>query len=203
MPAGTLETPADTNPRRGWTLMNILDLRTVLTSYVISNAICMTAMLSLWRRRRSRAPELDFWLADFVMQFVAVLLLVLRGRVPDLLSIVIASALVMAGTLLLYIGLEQYVWETESATIQLCIYCDIRRRPAIFHVRAAQYPGAQSQLLDRPAGHLHPVCLAYAAPCGPQSTIEHPAGCVGHSSPIAWSAPRASRWIWLSHRRPT
>jgi diguanylate cyclase (GGDEF)-like protein len=89
--------------------MSILDPRTVLISYVISNAICALAMLSLWRQRHRHAPELGFWLADFVMQFLAVLLIVLRGRVPDFFSIVIASALVMAGTLVLYIGLERYV----------------------------------------------------------------------------------------------
>jgi PAS domain S-box-containing protein len=89
--------------------MNILDLRTVLISYVISNAICAIVMGSLWVQNRRRSPGLGFWLADFILQFLAVLLVALRGRVPDFFSIVIGSVFFIGGTLLLYEGLERYV----------------------------------------------------------------------------------------------
>jgi PAS domain S-box-containing protein len=89
--------------------MNILDLRTVLISYVISNAICAIVMSSLWVQYQRRSPGLGFWLADFIMQFLAVLLIALRGRIPDLFSIVFGSFLLIGGTLLLYEGLERYV----------------------------------------------------------------------------------------------
>jgi signal transduction histidine kinase len=94
--------------------MNILDLRTVLFSYVISDAICAIVMSSLWHQYHRRSPALDFWLADFIVQLLAVLLIVLRGRLPDFVSIVIGSLLVIGGTLLLYIGLERYVGKPSS-----------------------------------------------------------------------------------------
>jgi hypothetical protein len=86
--------------------MNILDLRTVLLSYVLSNAVCAIGMGSLWLQRHRRSADVGYWLADFIMQFLGVVLLVLRGRVSDFLSITVSSALLIGGTLILYIGLE-------------------------------------------------------------------------------------------------
>jgi PAS domain S-box-containing protein len=94
--------------------MNFLDLRTILFSYAISNAICAMVMSSTWLQNRRHSPGMGFWLADFILQFMAVLLIVLRGSVPDFFSIVAANLLVWGGTLLLYIGLEQYVDKRSS-----------------------------------------------------------------------------------------
>ena len=88
--------------------MNFLDIRTVLFSYVITNAICAVVMGLLWRTNHKRSPELGFWLADFILQFVAVLLIALRGLLPDFISVLLGTPLVILGTLLLYIGLERY-----------------------------------------------------------------------------------------------
>jgi PAS domain S-box-containing protein len=99
--------------------MNILDIRTVLISQVISNAICAIVIWILWRLNRAHSPEIGFWLADFIMQFTAILLIVLRGSIPNFLSIVVANALVIGGTILLFIGLEKY---TEKKGPQLHNY---------------------------------------------------------------------------------
>jgi diguanylate cyclase (GGDEF)-like protein/PAS domain S-box-containing protein len=88
--------------------MNILDMRTVIFSYVISNAICAAVMTFLWLQNRKQVPGLGFWLTDFLMQFVAVLLITLRGIVPDFASMVVSNSLVIGGTILLYMGLEHY-----------------------------------------------------------------------------------------------
>jgi PAS domain S-box-containing protein len=71
-------------------------------------------MTLLWLQNRRHAAELGFWLAGFVMQFVAIVLIALRGIVPDFASIVVGNALVIGATLLLYIGLERYVGKTSS-----------------------------------------------------------------------------------------
>ncbi len=88
--------------------MNILDMRTVFFSYVISSIISMAVMASLWPQNRRRSPELGFWLADFSMQFTGLLLSLLRGNLPDFFSMVISNILILGGTLLLLIGLERY-----------------------------------------------------------------------------------------------
>ena len=89
--------------------MNLIDTKTVIISYIISNAVCAVVMTSLWWQNRRRFAGLGFWLADYIMQFVAVLLVALRGAVPDLVSMVVGNALVIAGTILLYMGLERFV----------------------------------------------------------------------------------------------
>jgi diguanylate cyclase (GGDEF)-like protein len=91
--------------------MGILDL---LLSYAISNAICAIVISSLWRRSRRRSDGLGFWLAAFVIQLLAVLIGALRGRVPDLVPVVIGNTLFIGATLVLYVGLERYVGKTSS-----------------------------------------------------------------------------------------
>jgi PAS domain S-box-containing protein len=92
--------------------MNILDMRTVMFSYILSSAICAAVMAFLWLQNRRRMPELAFWLADFGMQFLGVLLITLRGLLPDLVSMALGSTLMVAGSLLLLIGLERYTGRT-------------------------------------------------------------------------------------------
>jgi diguanylate cyclase (GGDEF)-like protein len=87
----------------------MLDFRTILFSYVISNALCAIVIGMLWRQSRRRFEGLDLWFADFVMHFVALLLVALRGFIPDFISIVVSNGLVIGGTLLLNVGLERFI----------------------------------------------------------------------------------------------
>jgi diguanylate cyclase (GGDEF)-like protein/PAS domain S-box-containing protein len=88
--------------------MNLLDIRTVMVSYVLSNGICAAVMYMLWHRSRARFSGIGFWLADYAMQFAAVLLVTLRGLLPEAVAVIAGNGLVIAGTILLYIGLERY-----------------------------------------------------------------------------------------------
>ena len=88
--------------------MNPFDMKTVIFSYTISNAICAVVIALLWLQNRRRFAGLGFWLADFVMQFAAVILIILRGAVPDLVSMVVSNTLIILGTILLYMGLERF-----------------------------------------------------------------------------------------------
>ncbi|KAF0208686.1 MAG: PAS/PAC sensor hybrid histidine [Actinobacteria bacterium] len=89
--------------------MYVLDFRTVFTSHVITTALCAIVITSLWLKNRQRFTGLNLWAVHFWMQFVALVLILLRGVVPDLLSIVVANTLVIAGLVLLIIGLERYL----------------------------------------------------------------------------------------------
>ncbi len=88
--------------------MNLLDMRSIIFSYALSNLICMIVMTILWRQNRARFDGLGFWMADYVMQFAGLALLALRGHVPDLLSMTGSNALIIGGTVLIYIGLERF-----------------------------------------------------------------------------------------------
>src|ERR1035441_4609553 len=94
--------------------MTQLDMRTVLLCYLLSNSVCAAVIASLWLVNRRRCAGLGFWLADFVMQFFSVVLLALRGIVPVPVSIMLGLPLVVAGTVVLYWGLERYTGNTSS-----------------------------------------------------------------------------------------
>jgi len=89
--------------------MNLMDMRTVILSYIISNGICAVVIGSLWFQSRRRFAGLGLWLADFVMQFMALLLVALRGTVPDFVSATVSNAMIIGGTILLYVGLGQFI----------------------------------------------------------------------------------------------
>jgi diguanylate cyclase (GGDEF)-like protein/PAS domain S-box-containing protein len=66
-------------------------------------------MALLWAQNRKRFGEIAFWLLDYGMQFVAVVLIALRGVVPDFVSIVIANMFLIGGTIVLLHGLRRFV----------------------------------------------------------------------------------------------
>ena len=94
--------------------MNFLDIRTVLFVYVMSNGVSVAVMFSLWKQNRRRSPELGFWLVNFILLLIALLALVLRGIVPEGISIMLGNPLILGGTLLMYIGLERYTGKPSS-----------------------------------------------------------------------------------------
>ncbi len=89
--------------------MIAIDIRTIFISYILSSLLCVFVMASLWHQNRKRSPEITLWLADYVLQFSAILLITLRGIIPDFFSIVLANTFIVGGTVLLYQGLERYV----------------------------------------------------------------------------------------------
>jgi len=99
--------------------MSLFDVKTVLFSYAVSNAISATVIFMLWRQNRNRFNGLGFWLADFVMQFIALSLVILRGVVPDLISMTVSNSLIIGGTILLYMGLERFVGKRSAPTYNI------------------------------------------------------------------------------------
>ena len=91
-----------------------LSMETVIFSHGISSAICLIVMILLWHQNRKNFAGIDLWLANSVLQLVASLLIVLRGRIPDFASIVLANTLIIGGIYLLYLGLERFVGKRSS-----------------------------------------------------------------------------------------
>jgi PAS domain S-box-containing protein len=89
--------------------MNFLDIRTVVFIGVVTSVVCTLVNLLLWRQNRKRFAGTGFWFADLALQTMALILIVLRGGIPDWMSFVLANALVIAGALLGYLGLERFV----------------------------------------------------------------------------------------------
>ncbi|HEQ71160.1 MAG TPA: diguanylate cyclase [Spirochaetia bacterium] len=89
--------------------MIALDMRTVISSYTISNFICMIVIAVLWGQNRRRFAGVGFWLGNFILQFAGLSLFALRGITPPVYSIMISNPLFIGGTALLYEGLGRFI----------------------------------------------------------------------------------------------
>lgn len=85
-----------------------IELKTLFIVYVVYSLLGIVVMTFLWTQNRKRFPEITLWLADYILQFIALSLITLRGKIPDLLSIITANSIIILGTVILYSGLEQY-----------------------------------------------------------------------------------------------
>ncbi|MBI5108576.1 MAG: PAS domain S-box protein [Rhodocyclales bacterium] len=85
-----------------------LDIRTVVVLCAVAYVLCTMFVVQLWRRNRDRYSGMEFWVINYVLQTLALGLIVQRGAIPDWMSILLANVLVMAGALLAYIGLERF-----------------------------------------------------------------------------------------------
>ena len=89
--------------------MDLLDMKTLILNYLVSNTLCVGVVTLLWLQNRRRFAGLSLWLVDFVMQTAALVLMILPGFVPDWMSLIASNVLIVGGTILLYMGLEHFV----------------------------------------------------------------------------------------------
>jgi PAS domain S-box-containing protein len=94
--------------------MILLDMRTILFSYVITDIVCLVVIVLLWRQTRDRFEGTGFFAFDFALQTAALFLIVLRGQIPDLISIVLANAMASTGMFLGYMGLLRFIGKKSS-----------------------------------------------------------------------------------------
>lgn len=97
--------------------MNFLDIRTIAFAYLVTASLCALLMVMVWRQNRHRFAGTDFWAADFLLQALALLLVILRGSIPDWMSIVLSNSLVMAGAIVGFMGQERFL-DKKGSQIQ-------------------------------------------------------------------------------------
>ena len=106
----------------------MLDLRTALISNVILFTLCTVLAVMLWYQSRGRFVGIGFLAADFALQATGIVLLALRGVVPDLLSIAAANVLTLLGSILGFVGLEYFVGKRRSQafnTLLLAVFAGL------------------------------------------------------------------------------
>jgi diguanylate cyclase (GGDEF)-like protein/PAS domain S-box-containing protein len=89
--------------------MNLLDIRTIVFGNVITDVVCVCFVVLLWRQSRNRFAGTGLWVVDFIFQASALFLIVMRGTIPDWISMVLANTLVIAGAIMGFAGLERFV----------------------------------------------------------------------------------------------
>ena len=103
--------------------MSFLNPKAVPVSDLLSGFICGVVMVSIWARYRRRTPAFAFWLAAYGLHATSVVLVALRGRIPNLVWALAGVPLFLSSTLLLLLGLEYYVGRKDvSRTLRVnCI----------------------------------------------------------------------------------
>ena len=94
--------------------MALLDMRTVIFSNMVTDIVCILVILFLWRQSRKRFAGMGFLVSDFAFQTAAMFLIILRGSIPDWMSMVLSNTLVIAGAILGYMGLGYFVGKKIS-----------------------------------------------------------------------------------------
>ena len=68
----------------------------------------------VWFYNRKRYSGITYWLVNLLLHTIGVTLLVLRGLIPDFLSITISNLMVTTGIVLIYHGLERFVGKKST-----------------------------------------------------------------------------------------
>jgi len=89
--------------------MEAFDIKTILLSCIITNLVSTMVMILLWQQIRNRIEGSFYWIVNFSFQTITFILIVLRGSIPDWISIVLANQLSVIGIFLGLIGLERFL----------------------------------------------------------------------------------------------
>jgi diguanylate cyclase (GGDEF)-like protein/PAS domain S-box-containing protein len=84
------------------------DIKTVMILYLVINIINTGAVAIIWSRNRRRSAGISYWLVGLALQATGPLLLILRGLVPDIISMTGSNTIVLAGILVILIGLGRF-----------------------------------------------------------------------------------------------
>jgi PAS domain S-box-containing protein len=86
----------------------MLDIKTLTLLNFIIGVICAGVVAVIWSQNRGRFDGISFWLIGIGLWAAGLFLMILRGLVPDLISIPFANTILQGGVLILFIGLERF-----------------------------------------------------------------------------------------------
>jgi len=72
--------------------MFTVDVKTVMFSYFMTNALCTGVTFWIWLQYRRHFPGTGHWLGNCIFQTLGMLLIILRGIIPDWASMVVGNA---------------------------------------------------------------------------------------------------------------
>jgi PAS domain S-box-containing protein len=118
------------------------DIKTLMLLYLITNVVNTGAIAVIWRQNQGRFAGISFWLVTMALQVAGSVLHVLRGLVPDLISMTLANTIILVGVLIMLMGLERFTgkkgWQVHNYVLL-----------AVFIAVSAYFVVVQPNLLAR------------------------------------------------------
>lgn len=84
------------------------DMRTIMISFLLTYLVSTVIIYIIWIQYHKRYRGTTYLLFNFALQTLGLLLIVLRGKIPDWISVDLANTVIIAGLLIGYMGLEAY-----------------------------------------------------------------------------------------------
>ena len=91
-----------------------IDLRTLYTGFVVMLVVLFAVVALIWFQTRKRFEGLNLLVVYLFVQLAGITLIALRGLIPDFVSIIVANALVVGGSMLAFVGLERFTGMRSS-----------------------------------------------------------------------------------------
>jgi len=107
--------------------MVTIDFQTVFFNYFLTTLICLMVLVFLWWQNRNVFRGINYFLFDYLLLTLGLLLIFFRGSIPDFISIDISNLLSMTGVLLGLVGLEKLLGirgkHYHNFVLLTCFFC--------------------------------------------------------------------------------
>jgi diguanylate cyclase (GGDEF)-like protein/PAS domain S-box-containing protein len=88
--------------------MLIFEMRTLLFTLFLVNALCSFLLFVLYAQNRNRFAGIGYWGIDFLLRAAPLPLIILRGAIPTFLSVVVPNTMILGGALCSYAGTSAF-----------------------------------------------------------------------------------------------
>lgn len=82
-----------------------VDVKTVMLSYFMTNALCTGVTFLIWLQYRRHFSGIGQWLSSCMLQTAALLMLTMRGQISDCWSMIVSNIIMIYGQILMLRGL--------------------------------------------------------------------------------------------------
>lgn len=89
--------------------MGAIDLRTIFLNFIFTDFITLVFLVMLWFQNRNRYAGLELIALSFLFNFLCIVLIFLRGNIPDIFSIIISNTLGISSSFINLLGLSRFV----------------------------------------------------------------------------------------------
>jgi len=86
-----------------------MDIKTLMFINATVSFVCALLVTALWVQNRKIMRGTHLWAIQFYFVTATMLLVMLRGNIPDIFSMVVANSLTILGLILILMGLEQFL----------------------------------------------------------------------------------------------